>query len=389
MPLIGENVPSFCRYCLGHAAVRSYCRYACRSTIPQALSTGEPHYQHCWAGVVFTTMPIAPKGRCIGGIEVAGFFFGGEQADIRTAVAERLRAFPALDARPFLDRVDSLHEISPQALRGLGFFLQEATFSSGIHSPSFFRRQNRKYLQQRRIAEAVSDMRSSPASASPDIIGDTYRLVEHLHRHEHEDGMAFISQYLAKLLMASNWNLVKLRAHVRVLLAVMSSQEVLEGAQWDAVMSREMRYMTRIEEADDPESICYEVAELVMRQFNSNEREAWEHGSLAERAMTWLEHHYQTRATLGQAARDLGASVSTITHCLPEETGRTWAQLRTEVRVFQAKRLLATSELPISEVAAVCGFSDQSHLTKVLKQAINLTPGQFRRMLDALPDVTA
>ncbi len=382
VPMSGAGVNAFCACCLAHPVVGAYCRYACRSATLQALASGEPHYQQCWAGLLFTTVPVAPGGRCVGGIEIGGFREEDASGETDKTIRDRLRAFPELDVAPILSRLGSLRPIGPQALRGLGFFLLETTFSSGLNTSRFFQKQHGRYLQQRRIAEAASALRKD--EPAPNIVADTYQLLEHLQRGDGAGAMALISEYLARLLMASNWNLVKLRAHVRVLLAVMSSQSVLEGQPWAAVMSREMRYMLRIEEAGDPESICYEVAELVMRRFGGEAASAeWMEGPLVRRVMNWLQHHYHGGATLAEAARAVGASQSSIAHRLPVETGKSYVQLRMEVRIAEAKRLLATTDLELSAVAAACGFADQSHLTRAMKRGIGLTPGQFRRMLHA------
>lgn len=47
-------------------------------------------------------------------------------------------------------------------------------------------------------------------------------------------------------------------------------------------------------------------------------------------------------------------------------------------RVERASQLLARSSLPIKEVAAQCGFSDQSHLTRVFQRVRNTTPNGYR-----------
>lgn len=49
-------------------------------------------------------------------------------------------------------------------------------------------------------------------------------------------------------------------------------------------------------------------------------------------------------------------------------------------RVDRAKQLLRGS-LPLAAVAAMCGFVDQSHLTKVFTRLEGITPGSWRRQL--------
>lgn len=47
-------------------------------------------------------------------------------------------------------------------------------------------------------------------------------------------------------------------------------------------------------------------------------------------------------------------------------------------RLERARRLLATTELPIKAIAADCGFCDQAHLTRMFSVAFGATPAVFR-----------
>ena len=48
-------------------------------------------------------------------------------------------------------------------------------------------------------------------------------------------------------------------------------------------------------------------------------------------------------------------------------------------RLARAERLLAETALPIKEIAAICGFADQAHLTRLFARARTTTPAAFRR----------
>jgi AraC family transcriptional regulator len=49
------------------------------------------------------------------------------------------------------------------------------------------------------------------------------------------------------------------------------------------------------------------------------------------------------------------------------------------IQVDNAQRLLTTSAMPLSQVAAVAGFADQSHLTRTMRSTLGCTPGVVRR----------
>lgn len=349
----------------------------------QTLSSGEPHYQRCWAGLLYVAVAVSPEGGYRGAVSCGGFYDEGEASEIGELVQSRLAAVPRLSARPFLRQLGSLRPISTGALRGLGLFLLESTFSSGINQVALFQRRHARYEQQRRIAEALASWRDQPVEA-PDVFADTYRLVSFLHRRDTDGAMQFISDYLARLLLVSQWNLRRLRAHVRVLVAVITSQDLLAGMDWTAANSREMLVLARIEQATDVEGVCYEVAEMVLAHFGASRVPV--RVSLGDKVLAWLRGHYHERATLADAAQAVGASVSAVSHRLPQETGKTFRQLRLALRIAEAKRLLAETDMEIPAVADACGFTDQSHFTRHFRQEINMTPGQFRRMLDVSAD---
>jgi AraC family transcriptional regulator len=51
------------------------------------------------------------------------------------------------------------------------------------------------------------------------------------------------------------------------------------------------------------------------------------------------------------------------------------------LRLEWAANELATSELPLADVAIGAGFVDQSHFTRAFKRHTGVTPGRFRALL--------
>jgi AraC-like DNA-binding protein len=51
-------------------------------------------------------------------------------------------------------------------------------------------------------------------------------------------------------------------------------------------------------------------------------------------------------------------------------------------RIEVAKQKLRDGQSSLSDVALACGFSDQSHLTRVFNRLVGIGPGAWRRALD-------
>ncbi|MCI0525629.1 MAG: helix-turn-helix transcriptional regulator [Acidobacteria bacterium] len=59
-------------------------------------------------------------------------------------------------------------------------------------------------------------------------------------------------------------------------------------------------------------------------------------------------------------------------------TGVTPHSYLASLRIEKARRLLAETDLPITEVGAQVGYASQSHFTKVFREATEMTPKAFR-----------
>ncbi len=56
-------------------------------------------------------------------------------------------------------------------------------------------------------------------------------------------------------------------------------------------------------------------------------------------------------------------------------------EFRRHARLARAESLLQNRQVPIAEIAARCGFSDQSHFTKAFTQHHGVAPGRYRKAL--------
>ena len=66
-------------------------------------------------------------------------------------------------------------------------------------------------------------------------------------------------------------------------------------------------------------------------------------------------------------------------HAFRETTGMTPYRWLLRERINRARTLLLETDASLSEVAISCGFSDQSHFTRVFTNVVGTTPGLWRR----------
>ena len=95
--------------------------------------------------------------------------------------------------------------------------------------------------------------------------------------------------------------------------------------------------------------------------------------------MEAIRENLETGITLAQLAGEVGLSPSHFETLFRRSTGLSPHQYLIRCRVERARDLLGDGTVTLSQVAARCGFSDQSHLGRHFKRLVGMTPGAYRR----------
>jgi len=82
---------------------------------------------------------------------------------------------------------------------------------------------------------------------------------------------------------------------------------------------------------------------------------------------------------LADLARACGLSLTQFSRAFRKSVGVPPHKWVVQQRIAEAKRLLRGGSLSLAEIALVCGFSDQSHFTRLFSAAVGVSPGMWRR----------
>jgi AraC-like DNA-binding protein len=138
--------------------------------------------------------------------------------------------------------------------------------------------------------------------------------------------------------------------------------------------------------AADESGIALEVpvAEAVaglrphLRPFpEAHRRDRAEHAAV-RRAVSLLRERWNESVDLDELSRAAGLSRFELVRRFRKQVGLPPHAFQLDLRVAAARRLLAGGR-PAVQVAFMCGFADQPHLTRVLKRAVGVTPGEYAR----------
>jgi AraC family transcriptional regulator len=92
----------------------------------------------------------------------------------------------------------------------------------------------------------------------------------------------------------------------------------------------------------------------------------------------YVEGHLHERISLDDLAATVGMGRCRFVRRFRRSTGTSPHDFVLERRVARARTLLTRTGTPLPDVACRCGFADQSHLTRVFRERVGVTPGRFR-----------
>lgn len=93
----------------------------------------------------------------------------------------------------------------------------------------------------------------------------------------------------------------------------------------------------------------------------------------------YVMRNYASDITTERICKEFHGSRSGFSHTFKKETGKSFREYLTEVRLSHAKRLLKYSNLTVTEIALSVGFNDANYFSNVFKKYLGTSPTAYRK----------
>lgn len=131
---------------------------------------------------------------------------------------------------------------------------------------------------------------------------------------------------------------------------------------------------------------CAELLELFLSFHKFQDRacvktEESRAKSYVDFALKYIHTNYQNPVTVGELTVLLGVSQPYLFRIFKTATGKSPKQYLGDYRLLQAKKLLAETDLSVTEVAASVGYSDVLAFSKFFRIRQGISPQQYRQQI--------
>ncbi|MFJ7159125.1 helix-turn-helix transcriptional regulator [Streptomyces sp. NPDC101118] len=100
-----------------------------------------------------------------------------------------------------------------------------------------------------------------------------------------------------------------------------------------------------------------------------------------ERAVSCIREHYGEPLALARIAESALLSRFYFARLFKEETGLTPGRFLAAVRIHEAKRLIGTTSMSITDVSCAVGYNSLGSFTNCFTAGVGVSPGRFRRLV--------
>ena len=94
--------------------------------------------------------------------------------------------------------------------------------------------------------------------------------------------------------------------------------------------------------------------------------------------MHFIQQNFKEDITLQQAASVAGLQIHSFCRFFKSLTNRTFSDFLNEVRIGFACKLLQQSDLPVTQIALECGYTNISYFNRCFKKINNVSPKAYR-----------
>jgi len=138
--------------------------------------------------------------------------------------------------------------------------------------------------------------------------------------------------------------------------------------------------MSNIKTIEQLRDRVYEVLSLGMEYRDSQPTHQYK--SLLRQAKEYIEQqHANPELSLNEVAARVNLSASHFSAVFSQETGQTFKEYLTEIRINKAKELLRMTALRSADIAYRVGYNDPHYFSSVFKKTTGISPIEFRSQI--------
>lgn len=376
----GKSQCTLCEKLLGRPekALIDNCRSKMISIVNEAFRWGEGYISTCPIGLIIFAVPIVSCKKLAGGF-LSGFsVFPEMKKDMDEEILRNLKEFCDLDYNLKLDKND-LKVISRKDIRDRVSLLFMLTSKYRINDINYLKEINEQCVQQYKIANFLEDLIRSTYDVRKKIFDKQDEIIQAVKLGDKAKGKEILNEFLGSIIFESGMNFEIMKMRIIELVVIISRAAREAGVEARELLGLNYSYFIELNKVKDQDELLYKLNEI-LESFIDKISKSTDREKMVKifKMREYINLNFTKNIKASDVAKASLLSVSRALHLFKEETGMSFSDYMTKLRIDYAKYLLLNTEFNIEDIASLAGFYDQSHFSKYFKKKERITPFRFR-----------
>lgn len=232
---------------------------------------------------------------------------------------------------------------------------------------------------QGQITAYIQQLKGLGGEAKPYPFDTERALLKAIAQSDKPEAQRLLNELFGYIFFVAGGDFEQAKSRIYELLVLISRTAIDAGADPEGTLKLSHTYLQTLPRLKDVDALCLWLTGVMEKYIDSvfNYMDA-KHADAIHRAIQYLRRHCAEKVTLNEMAAMTYLSPAYFSRIFKSETGVSFSQFLTGVRVEKAKDLLVHGSERLTDIALACGFEDQSYFTKVFKKVAGIAPLKYR-----------
>ncbi len=381
------EIPPSCTMCRSFTEISGEavnCREVHLHGGTQSFRFGGRYTYICPLSLVHFTSPLMEEGQMKGALVAGPVLLIHPDEFLDDEMPRHMEMTPER-RRKLADSLDGIPRVSTERARALtDQLLYTASWITGWDARTLSDSESRA-SQMARIAERIQQLKDEEDGRGRETypIDKERALLRSIAHGDKAESAALLNELLGSLYFATGSDLTTIKARTRELVVLLSRAALDGGADPESVFGLNLRSHDDINEFNSVDKLSHWLGGMMQKYVSYVfDVQAVRHRDVILRAMSYIRRNFTEKVSLEDVAEEVSLSPTYFSRLFKEEAGLSFKVYLNELRIGEAKNLLAETGIPLIDVASQVGFEDQSYFSRVFRNVVGISPGRFRRTAD-------
>ncbi|MBN2284958.1 MAG: helix-turn-helix transcriptional regulator [Tissierellales bacterium] len=237
----------------------------------------------------------------------------------------------------------------------------------------------KKRILEMNLAEKLNIYRAGGQGSSNYHSLET-KLIHSVASFDEKMATDLVSQYLSLIFIEEDNNIERIKKRMTQTIYLLSRNilsEYYDYLKIETINHRHLALLNTIYEREDVEMWFYQFVESLMNQLGASSMHR--NNLTVYKIQKMILQRYMEDINLIKISDELNMNYHYLSSLFNQVMGMNFKDYIRKIRIEKSEEILKETDMSLTDVASLVGFSSQSYFTKSFKKETGITPLKFRR----------